>query len=186
VFIKLFVSFRPTIAQPGERRLDLSQQFALSVMGPVLAKTLTCINKRRRLMCEDDGMKMTVELATPDAFGAAASETKTAAFASKRLNREWKTMEVMIKIHCRDHHGATASLCTECQGLLDYANVRLERCRFGAEKPTCARCPVHCYQRARRKQVKVVMRYAGPRMLWEHPVMSLRHWLDGFRKAPAG
>jgi hypothetical protein len=30
-----------------------------------------------------------------------------------------------------------------------------------------------------------VMRYAGPRMVWKHPVMSLRHWLDGFRKTPA-
>jgi hypothetical protein len=28
------------------------------------------------------------------------------------------------------------------------------------------------------------MRYAGPRMLLEHPLMSLRHWLDGFRQAP--
>src|ERR1039458_3086351 len=26
--------------------------------------------------------------------------------------------------------------------------------------------------------------YAGPRMMWEHPIMSVRHWLDGFRKAP--
>jgi hypothetical protein len=31
----------------------------------------------------------------------------------------------------------------------------------------------------------MVMRHAGPRMLWKHPVMSLRHWVDGFRKAPA-
>jgi hypothetical protein len=29
------------------------------------------------------------------------------------------------------------------------------------------------------------MRYAGPRMLWQHPILSLRHRLDGFRKAPA-
>lgn len=127
-------------------------------------------------------MKTTVELTAPDAFLTAEPETKTAAFAGKRLNREWKTMEAMIKIHCRDHHGATISLCAECQGLLNYAGVRLERCRFGAEKPTCANCPVHCYQRTRREQVKMVMRYAGPHMLLEHPVMSLRHWLDGFRK----
>ena len=92
-------------------------------------------------------------------------------------------MEAMIKIHCRDHHGSRHDALRGMQGLLDYANVRLERCRFGEEKPTCAKCPVHCYQRARREQVKVVMRYAGPRMLWEHPLMSLRHWLDGFRKA---
>ena len=45
-------------------------------------------------------------------------------------------------------------------------------------------CPVHCYQKTRRDQVKAMMRHAGPRMLWEHPVISLRHWLDGFRKAP--
>jgi hypothetical protein len=68
--------------------------------------------------------------------------------------------------------------------LLDYSGVRLERCRFGVEKPTCANCPVHCYQRASREQVKAVMRHAAPRMVWNHPIMSLGHWLDGFRKAP--
>jgi hypothetical protein len=128
---------------------------------------------------------MTAEQAGSDTFADVTPETKTVAFLSKRLNREWETMEAMIKIHCQDHHGEAAVLCAECQQLLDYARMRLERCRFGAEKPTCAKCPVHCYQRARREQVKVVMRYAGPRMLWEHPVMSLRHWLDGFRRAPA-
>jgi hypothetical protein len=127
-------------------------------------------------MCENNGMKMIAE--------QTAVETKAVDFASKRLNREWKTMEAMVRIHCRDHHAPVKGICLECRQLLDYANVRLERCRFGAEKPTCANCPVHCYQPARREQVKVVMRYAGPRMMWEHPVMSLRHWLDGFRRAP--
>ncbi len=129
-------------------------------------------------------MRMTAKQAGSVTFADVPLETKAVAFSNKRLNREWETMEVMIKIHCRDHHKATAGLCAECQQLLDYAQVRLERCRFGEEKTTCAKCPVHCYQRARREQVKVVMRYAGPRMLWEHPVMSLRHWLDGFRRAP--
>ena len=129
-------------------------------------------------------MKMTIEASAPEAFATAARQTADATFASKRMAREWKTMEAMIEIHCRDHHQATGALCAECQELLDYATLRLERCRFGAAKPTCARCPVHCYQRARREQVKAVMRYAGPRMLWMHPLMSLRHWLDGFRKAP--
>jgi predicted amidophosphoribosyltransferase len=93
-------------------------------------------------------------------------------------------MEAMIRIHCRDHHAPANGICSECRQLLDYAGVRLERWRFGAEKPTCAKCPVHCYQRARREQVKAVMRYAGPRMLWKHPLLSLRHWLDGIRNAP--
>jgi hypothetical protein len=105
-------------------------------------------------------------------------------FASKRLDREWRTIAAMIHCYCQAHHRATDALCPECQELLDYAGLRLERCRFGVEKPVCAKCPVHCYQPARREQVKVVMRYAGPRMLWKHPVLSLRHWLDGFAEAP--
>lgn len=103
--------------------------------------------------------------------------------SSRRLAREWQTIEMMIQIYCRDHH-QQGELCQECQSLLDYASVRLDRCQFGAEKPTCAKCPVHCYQKVRREQVRVVMRYAGPRMLWEHPLLSLRHWLDGLRSAP--
>jgi hypothetical protein len=106
--------------------------------------------------------------------------------ASKRLAREGETMAAMVRCYCRDLHGTGAALCPVCQGLLDYAAVRLDRCRFGAEKPTCANCPVHCYQRDRREQMKAVMRHAGPRMLWRHPVLSLRHWLDGFRKVNSG
>ena len=99
-------------------------------------------------------------------------------FESKRLTREWQTIAAMVPCYCRDHHGTSASLCLECQGLLDYAAVRLDRCRFGPEKPVCNKCPVHCYQPARREQIRVVMRYSGPRMLWQHPILSLRHWLD--------
>ena len=117
---------------------------------------------------------------------ATASAVKTRNdLASARLAREWQTMTAMVRIYCRDQHQPAGGLCAGCQQFLDYANVRLERCRFGLEKPTCAKCPVHCYQRERREQVRVIMRYAGPRMLWEHPLMSLRHWLDSFRKAPS-
>jgi len=108
---------------------------------------------------------------------AAPKQNISPRVASKRLAREWHTIETMVRLYCRDHH--EGGLCSECKGLLDYASVRLDRCRFGTEKPTCAKCPVHCYQKNRREQVRVIMRYAGPRMLWEHPLLSLRHWLDG-------
>jgi Nitrous oxide-stimulated promoter len=122
--------------------------------------------------------------------GAATPATEvadvlTVSFHNGRLAREWRTLEAMISCYCRDHHATKGALCPDCQGLADYAAVRLERCRFGPQKPTCAKCPVHCYQRARREQVKAIMRYAGPGMAWRHPVLSLRHWLDSFHKAPA-
>jgi len=122
--------------------------------------------------------------ATPStAANQAGASTCSPRQSSRRLEREWQTIQTMIRIYCRDHH-QKEELCRECQSLQDYASVRLDRCQFGSEKPTCAKCPVHCYQKARREQVRVVMRYAGPRMLWEHPLLSLRHWLDGLRSAP--
>jgi hypothetical protein len=107
----------------------------------------------------------------------AISAPLQARFANRRLAREWKTVDAMIRVYCRDHHEAS---CSECEGLRNYVRLRLDRCRFGEDKPTCAKCPVHCYQRERREQIKAVMRYAGPRMTWEHPWLSLGHLLDGW------
>lgn len=102
----------------------------------------------------------------------------------QRLVREHRTLAAMVKIYCRQRHGGCANLCSECQTLLDYAGGRLERCVFQAEKPTCAKCPVHCYQATQREQVKAIMRYAGPQMLWRHPILAVRHILDGCRPVP--
>jgi hypothetical protein len=115
----------------------------------------------------------------------------------RRLAREQKTIAAMIALYCRDHHpgdpaspGASATgsaddgLCPACAELLAYARLRLEKCRYGAEKPTCANCETHCYKPAMRERVREVMRYSGPRMLRRHPVLAVAHLADG-RKTPA-
>ena len=101
-----------------------------------------------------------------------------------RLARELKTLSAMIGIHCRDLHGSGDELCGECTALLTYATRRLDRCVFGDAKPTCANCTVHCYTATKREEVRTVMRCAGPRMIWRHPVLAIRHVLDGRRPAP--
>jgi len=106
----------------------------------------------------------------------------------RRLAREGKTIAAMIALYCRDHHGTSAAdsgagLCGECSRLLDYARVRLEKCRYGVDKPTCANCETHCYGPAMRDHVRAVMRYSGPRMLKRHPVLAVAHLMDG-RKTP--
>ena len=101
-----------------------------------------------------------------------------------RLERERKTLEAMIRCYCSGIHGSREGLCAGCQELLQYATGRLERCPFQEDKPTCVKCPIHCYQAQRREQVKEVMRYAGPRLLWRHPILSVRHMLDAYRKIP--
>ena len=103
---------------------------------------------------------------------------------SSRRTRELKTIEVMVRMYCRDHHGTSGALCAECGPLMDYAARRLERCVFGDDKPTCANCTVHCYSRDMRERVRDVMRYAGPRMLPRHPWLGIAHLIDGRRPAP--
>jgi predicted amidophosphoribosyltransferase len=102
-----------------------------------------------------------------------------------RLRREWQTMQVMVDIFCRGHGHARvtgAGLCPDCRSFLQYAERRLEKCPYGAEKPTCARCPIHCYKREPREFARQVMRYAGPRMLLRHPWLSLAHFADKARR----
>lgn len=99
-----------------------------------------------------------------------------------RIAREKRTIRAMIGIYCQAHHRPTAGLCAECAELLGYAFCRLDRCPFGADKMTCARCPIHCYKPAMRQRVRAVMRYAGPRMLWRHPVLAIWHMLDGRKR----
>jgi len=102
-----------------------------------------------------------------------------------RLARELATLSAMFRIHCHDLHGEDDGLCEECAGLLAYATRRLDRCVFGDDKPTCANCNVHCYSAVPRKQVRIVMRYAGRRMLTRHPILALRHMIDGGQPAPS-
>lgn len=93
---------------------------------------------------------------------------------SSRMDEERRTVLTMIAFYCR-HKEGNARLCDDCRALADYAEKRLERCRFAPRKPTCRRCPVHCYRPDMRERMRAVMRYAGPRMLWRHPLMALRH-----------
>jgi hypothetical protein len=90
-------------------------------------------------------------------------------------------MEHMVEIYCAGHHGSREP-CEDCRAFLAYAEKRLEKCPYQEHKPTCAKCPVHCYKRRQRELAREIMRYAGPRMTWRHPWLSLMHLLDKLRK----
>ena len=79
----------------------------------------------------------------------------------------------MIALYCRkNHHMAKGCLCPQCQALHDYALQRIERCPFMETKTFCSACKVHCYKPEMREQIRVVMRWSGPRMLFVHPVLA--------------
>lgn len=99
------------------------------------------------------------------------------------LDREKRTVNAMIALYCRGVHGHEGGLCDACDQLLQYANDRLDRCSFGADKPVCNDCPIHCYSAEMRVRIRDVMKYAGPRMVLHHPVLAVGHLLDK-RKSP--
>jgi len=84
-------------------------------------------------------------------------------------------MTKMIGIYCHGDHQTHDGLCPECEALKTYALARLESCPLHPRKPVCARCPVHCYKTDMRQQIRAVMRYAGPRMLYKAPPLTLVH-----------
>jgi hypothetical protein len=100
-----------------------------------------------------------------------------------RLKREHQTLVCMTGIYCEHHHGrSNGGLCPDCATLMNYAEKRLAKCPYGEKKPTCANCPIHCYKPEPREKARRIMRFAGPRMPWKHPVRALTHLLDKMRK----
>lgn len=93
-----------------------------------------------------------------------------------RIAEEQQVIRQMIQLYCQQKEGHT-TLCDNCRELLEYATQRLEHCRYGATKPTCRKCPIHCYRPDMRTRIQAVMRWAGPRMLFHHPLAAVKHLL---------
>ncbi len=93
-----------------------------------------------------------------------------------RLTSEKRVVELMIRLYCR-HKEGNETLCASCDELLRYAMTRLDRCRFADSKPTCRKCPIHCYKPEMKARIREVMRWAGPRMMIYHPVAAIKHAL---------
>lgn len=91
-----------------------------------------------------------------------------------RIKEEQRVVGQMIRLYCRKKEG-NKELCPSCKELLQYATARLEHCKFGENKPTCKKCPIHCYSPQMRERIRKVMRWAGPRMIWYHPVAAIKH-----------
>lgn len=93
----------------------------------------------------------------------------------EKRHHEQTVLEQMIRIYCRGKHRGRRELCQECRELSAYAAVRIQKCPFMETKTFCSACRVHCYAPEMRERVRKVMKYAGPRMLFYHPLLAVRH-----------
>lgn len=92
----------------------------------------------------------------------------------QKIKNEKAILALMIKIYCRKKH-RSKDLCDECKTLLVYALNRLDHCRYGEDKGFCNKCSTHCYNKEYREKIRKVMAFSGPRMIFYHPIMAIRH-----------
>lgn len=94
----------------------------------------------------------------------------------QKVKKEQETVELMIRLYCKGNHRTSkGQLCEKCKELLEYSQSRSANCPFMENKTFCNNCKVHCYKPEMREQIKQVMRYSGPRMIFHHPVMAIQH-----------
>ncbi len=102
-------------------------------------------------------------------------------YENKMLKREKKSVEIMVKIYCQDHHHGrdigNDGICTDCADYREYMFRHLERCPFREKKSACGRC-LRCYPASFGERAMEVMGSAGPKMFLYHPILSLKHLWD--------
>ena len=93
-----------------------------------------------------------------------------------RIEKEKRIVRKMIELYCH-HHLKQDTISEGYQHLIEYAYRRLDHCIFGKNKTACKNCSVHCYAPKKREQIRMIMRWAGPRMLFYSPWETFRHFL---------
>ncbi|MCD8131203.1 MAG: nitrous oxide-stimulated promoter family protein [Lachnospiraceae bacterium] len=95
-----------------------------------------------------------------------------------KREREKQMVTQMIALYCKKNHHTKGALCPECEALTQYACQRSDKCPFMETKTFCSNCKVHCYKPEMREKIRQVMRFSGPRMIFHHPVVAVRHVVE--------
>ncbi len=94
----------------------------------------------------------------------------------QRIERERITVGIMIDFYCKKNHLPVSTICEQCAITKNYAFQRLEKCIFGNRKPACSDCKIHCYKPEMRENIRKIMRYSGPRMIYIFPLFYIKHY----------
>jgi len=103
-------------------------------------------------------------------------------YVDSKREKEKRTVALMISIYCKKKHNIRSGLCDECKALNDYAMFRSDKCPFMETKTFCSNCKVHCYKPEMREKIRAVMRFSGPRMIFNHPIMVVSHVIESRRE----
>jgi hypothetical protein len=102
---------------------------------------------------------------------------------TRGVRKDVEVLAEFIRIYCEDVHAGAArspavargdaghalegihfSYCDECRGLLLHAVSKRCICPYDP-KPSCKKCPTHCYAPKYRVMIRRVMRHSGMRLI---------------------
>ena len=108
---------------------------------------------------------------------------KNPRMSDKKWKKESDTVDYMIWYYChKKHHSKRGEVCNDCKELMDYCHFRLSKCPWGEKKPFCSNCKIHCYDSKHRERIREIMRFSGPRMLLNHPIMAISHCVQTIKE----
>lgn len=67
-------------------------------------------------------------------------------------------------------------LCEQCRALLDHAVLKRRNCPLNP-KPSCKKCPIHCYSKEYRATIREIMAFSGRKMILRGRLDYLWHYL---------
>lgn len=92
----------------------------------------------------------------------------------EKINFEKKIISQMIGIYCKKKH-KQIQICDECREVLDYANKKIENCKFIEVKSFCSNCKSPCYSPVMREKIREIMKFSGKRIILYHPILTIKH-----------
>ncbi|OVE81808.1 hypothetical protein BVY04_02390 [bacterium M21] len=98
------------------------------------------------------------------------------------MPRIWKAeiVDITEKQIQLDHMDDRAFTTKDAQQIefRDYAVERVARCPHAECKPACKNCTTHCYRKEYKAHIREIMAFASPRMIYHHPIYTIRHLID--------
>ena len=115
----------------------------------------------------------------------------------RKKGSELRVLRDFIAVYCRENHRTEDKspftvkdsrlrdalgdkdlmLCNDCGKLLNHGTAKLMLCPY-EPKPTCRKCPTHCYAPRYREKVRRVMRFSGPYLVKRGRLHYLLHYLQ--------
>ena len=98
--------------------------------------------------------------------------------AASKTNKDLKTLEAMARIYCSKWHAASAKdaagVCEECRTAVEATFNRADACPYD-HAHNCQDCTTKCQRGENQERIKQIMRYAAPRMIYRHPLMTFEY-----------